>query len=402
MTFLFKLKLEIILLLTAAMTSCVLIRPNKFKKSLKKTALISRNFNETIKFNYKTWIYIKAKINNSEKQDEFIFDTGSPCTFSFKTKNDLKLVTKRLFHLGSYKVDYGFTNAEIGNIKYDNLAFLIMDHGLFNRPNTAGIIGVNAVQSAICEINFKDTTITISDTISNFKNITNAYKIKFKPLSSQQTPVIKLLINSKDTITAFIDTGEPEFIQFNQNFDLKMVKSEHPESVKTKYGNVNQQGSKVKKDSIYEVSYVKLNSIKLGDLELNSPIIRRESYYKGKNLVGLDFLQNFIVTIDWVHQDLYLKSIQNIPPISNISTYGFECYKFKGVLKVAELYKGSLAEKLGIKCGDEILEINNQDVQKIDKHFIEIINNPLPNDMEILIKFKNKDKEINLKKTTIF
>lgn len=392
----------IFLTFLVAISSCVLIRQKKFRKSLKTSALVSNNFQDSFKFSLSQWILVKAKLNGTQQEQTFILDTGSPCTYSFKTKDELNLQTKKLFRLGSYKTDYGVSDAQIGNIEFKNLQFLAMDFALFKWQKVSGIIGVNAMQNSIWEINFRDTIITVSGTLANFKNITNAFKTKFKPYSEQQTPVVKLLINNKDTVTAFIDTGEPGFIKFNSDFDISALKVKQPETVRTAYYDINDQGKKLKKKSIYERDYIKLNSLKIGDFKLDSSIVEKVSLYKGKNLVGLSFLKNFIVTIDFKNNDLYLKPLEKTHFPTNIASYGFECFKRKDFLEVDFIYKSSLAEQLGIKCGDKIIKINNQDIKDIDDNTLKSLSDDLPSDKEIVISFKGREKEITLKKVPIF
>lgn len=383
-------------------TSCVIVRQNKFRKSLKTSALTSRNFQDSFKFSLTNWILVKAKLNGTQQEQTFILDTGSPCTYSFKTSDELNLKTKKLMRLGSYKTDYGFADAQIGNIAYQNLQFLAMDAMLFEWQKVSGIIGVNAMQNSIWEINFKDTFITVSDTLAHFTNIKNAFKVKFNPFNEQQTPVIKLTINNTDTLLAFIDTGEPGFIKFNSDFDVKTIKEKQPESVKTAYYDINDQGKKLKSKSIYEREYIKLNSLKVGDFELESSIVERVNLYKGKNLVGLGFLKNFIVTIDFKNHDLYLKPLEKSHFLKNIDSFGFDCFKRNGFLEVDKVYRGSLAEKAGIKCGDKITKVNNQDIKDLDEETLQSLYDELPSNKEIILKFKDKEKEIVLKKTPIF
>ncbi|MFZ9576684.1 MAG: PDZ domain-containing protein [Bacteroidia bacterium] len=383
-------------------TSCVIVRQKEFRKSLRTSALTSRKFQDSFKFNLSQWILVKAKLNGTQQDQTFILDTGSPCTYSFKTRDELNLRTKKLFHFGPYKSGYGFTDAQIGNLEFHNLQFLAMDAMLFEWQKVSGIIGVNAMQNSIWEINFKDTLITVSDTIANFTNIKNAIKVKFKPFNEQQTPVIKLAINNTDTLLAFIDTGEPGFIKFNSDFDVKAIKEKQPESIKTAYYDINDKGKKLKNKSVYERDYIKLNSLKIGDLELKSSIVERVNLYKGNNVVGLGFLKNFIVTIDFKNHDLYLKPLEKSHFLKNIDSFGFDCFKRNGFLEVDKVYRGSLAEKAGIKCGDKITKVNNQDIKDLDEETLQSLYDELPSNKEIILKFKDKEKEITLKKTPIF
>lgn len=381
-------------------SSCVFLRQGKFKKSLKKSSITSANFPTKIKFTYDHWIFIKAKLNNSGSEREFMLDTGSPCTYCFRTKNDVNLKSRKFLRFGVLKMDYGSSPADIANIKYDKLSYMVSDMAFCWRKTNSGYIGVNAMQNLIWEFNFQDTTITVSDTLSDFTNIREASKIPFTLLSEQQTPVIKLVVNSGDTITALLDTGNDNLLQLNSKFDISKVRQSCSDCVATLYYNINEMGENVRRDSIFEVNYIKATSVKLGDLELNSPVLIHKPMYSGKNLVGLALFKNFIVTIDWKHYFIYLKPIESQNNLNSKLSYGFKCDKIGKKLKVTEIFRNSIAEKEGIKCGDEILKIDNKPFDEIDEKIINSINSEETYSADIIVHFSNK--EIRFKKDKIF
>jgi hypothetical protein len=384
----------------AIVSSCTLVRLNKFKNSLGKSTIVSADFPVCFKFTFSEWIFLKAKLNNSSIVQDFFLDTGSPYTYCFKTKKSAILKSKKLLRFGDFRFDYGASNAEIASIKYSNLAYLVSDMAHCWKKNNSGYIGVNAMQNSIWEFNFQDTTIKVSDTLSDFQNVTGAYKVKFKPLGKQQTPVVKIVINNNDTITAFIDTGCDKFLQLNSRFGKKSSKLFCPDCVRTSYKNINQMGEHMRRDSIVETNFIKTNSFKIGDLELTTAIINQSPLYKGKNLIGLGFLKNFIVTIDWKHYFIYLKPFSNKQVVTKRTTYGFKCDQIDKVLKVTEILRNDIADNEGIKCGDEILKINNIAALDIDQNTIDSINDELPTDTEIVVQFKTK--EVRFKKHDFF
>lgn len=361
--------------------------------------LQNQNFLETIKFELKSWIFIKAKLNHSATASTFLLDTGSPCTYTFKTSKELNMKSKKFIRFGEYKSDYGYSDLEIGKVRYQNIVSLFMDNGLFNYLKVAGMIGVNAMQNSIWEINFEDTTITISDNLSHFKNISSTYLIPFKPYSEQQTPVVKLAINGNDTISAFIDTGHLSSFYFNSSF-LNDSKQQANLNMKTLYCDVSENGKKLGKRTMYKRDLIQLNSLKIGDLEFEQVLAERMNLYKGKNLIGLDFLKNFIVTIDWIHFNLYLKPIAGRAVSSNLASYGFEFYKKGEVLRIAYVVKGSQAEAFGLKCEDEVYTINGQKIKDVPKEFLDLISNDIPSDQ--IIEIGLKDKTMRLKKDLLF
>ena len=382
------------------LSSCALVRQKKFKNSLAKSTVSSTDFPVSFKFTFDKWIFVKAKLNNSSIAQNFFLDTGSPCTYCFKTKDSTDLQSKKLLRFGGLKIDYGTSTAEIASIKYNDLAYLVSDLAYCWKKYNSGYIGVNAMQNSIWEFNFQDTTIRISDTLSDFQNVIGAHKVRFKPLSKQQTPVVKIAINNIDTITALIDTGNDKFLQLNSKFDTKSITLSCSDCIRTSYYNINQMGEHVKRDSIIETNFIKAKSIKIGNLELTDAVLNQTPIYKGKNLIGLGFLKNFIVTIDWKQFVIYLKPFVNKQSITKKTTYGFKCDKIDKVLKVTEIFRNDVADKEGIKCGDEILKINRVAAQDIDQNIIDSINSDVSSDQEIAVQFKTK--EVRLKRHDIF
>jgi hypothetical protein len=235
----------------------------------------------------------------------------------------------------------------------------------------------------------------------------NGYKIKFNPDTDQKTPVLKLVINDVDTIEAFLDTGYPGFIQTNKKYTYDKIKTNNPEFIVHSYSKETEfeKLQKKRKDTKAYSSFVKINSLKIGDYEVKNTLIYSEENYEGQNLIGTAFLENFNFTIDWINSDVYLSPIENKKPVSNISTYGFNCSKKDEKLIVTVIYLDSDVYKAGIKIGDEIIAINDEllDEGKLDlKKIINDRNSISPSEKVIKIKFKNKNEECIYKKYEIY
>ncbi|MDI1234138.1 MAG: hypothetical protein PSX81_07650 [bacterium] len=338
-------------------------------------------------------IIVNAKINNQNNYQNFMFDTGSPLTYSFKTKDSFNIVTKKLFRLGSQKFDYGSGSINFGNVKFNNAAFLVTDYIMDEYKEVDGLIGSSLLQTSICEINFADSTIKISNELKNFTNLQNSYCSTFDPSEAQGTPIVKIGIG-KDTLTAFIDTGFSGLIKLNQKTKIFLEKSSIKESsINGRYfGGSN-------KDHFFNRIYYKINRLGILGMDIDSLVVMKYPEYYGRNLVGLAFLKKFIVTIDWIHHRIYIKPIEDIHFKQNIFTYGFTCWMQDNQLRVYELHKGSEFEKAGIKSGDVILTINNS--TDFSKSVISSINSNEPSNDSIQIKIKNKST-FTLKKNKIF
>lgn len=375
------------------LASCGFIRMKKFARTLENRSIVSKDFVEKIKFRQDDmYIYINAKVNRDTIEREFILDTGSPTFFFTKAEDVLDLDLKRLYNFGkNNRAKQGVTNVKIGSIEYENLGYIFQE----TKGNHLGMIGCNTMQNTIWSFNFKDSVITISDNIENFENLSGYYKVPFKPRLTQETPYVKTVVNGKDTVSLMVDTGHPTFIT-GYEWDENKFQIDSSD-IQIARINRNLFGGKYKRDSILTKQYFRINSLEIGDYRLNNIVITGGVY-----IMGLDFMKNFDITIDWKNHQFYFKENGTNDFPKNIYTYGFRIRKFDNKLKIYMIYDNSLASKLGVKLGDEILSINGVSADNINEDVFDKINNELPFDNEVLFRIKGMDKNLNLKKEELF
>ena len=373
-------------------SSCLVIRKKEVAKVIGHVEPEPATYCFTVKTKITDILSVSAKIGNQANEQDFMFDTGSPLTYSFKTKDSFNIAAKKYFKIGSYKCDYGTGAVTFGNVKFNNAGFIVTDHILREYPEVDGLIGSSLLQTSICELNFADSTIKISNDLANFTNIKNSYAGSFEPSEAQATPIVKIAIG-KDTLTAFIDTGFSGLIKFNGNVKL-------PPGAATKrewYRNVKYFGGS-KKDLFVNGAYYQVSRLGISGLQLDSMIIWQDPKYYGRNLVGLAFLKKFIVTIDWAHHRIYLKPIEELH-FRQIHTYGFTCWMQDKQLRVMDIYKGSDIEKAGVRSGDVIAGINN--TNDFSEAMISGINSNKPGNDSIQLEIKGRPA-ITLKKQRLF
>jgi predicted aspartyl protease len=388
-----KIASSIIILTFLILSSCVLSRKKNLEKKLENVDPDPKTYTFTLKTKITDILSVKAQIGGRPGTRNFMFDTGSPLTYSFKTKDSFNIISKKLFRLGSNKFDYGSGSIKVGTVTFNNAGFLVTDYVLSDYGEVDGIIGSSILQTSICEINFVDSTIRISNDLENFTNIQNTYSCSFEPSESQGTPIVKITIG-KDTITAFIDTGFSGTLKLNNNVKIPPSAAEKQEV----YCNLKYFGV-AKSDNIIRMNYYQPKRLSISNINLDSMIIGQDQKYKGRNLIGLSFLKKFIVTIDWIHHRIYFKPIESLRLKKNVHTYGFTCKVYDGQLRIFHVYSGSEIEKAGIKSGDVILAINNS--KEFSDTIISSINSHDPGSDSIQILLKN-NFALHLKKNKLF
>ncbi len=265
--------------------------------------LSQTEFKVNIHFYYKCkYTYIDVEIN--QKTYTFLFDTGWDVTHIDKslwheldfTPIDRFKTTGTSIKTG--KVQYGFLSSlTIGGINFDNIGVGINDMSFIkstfeDKRKIYGIIGTNILRKAIWQIDYQNQTLQCANAIQKLKPVAKAYRIPMIPKTKDGWGYTKVAINFNGVVEHFIfDTGSYGSFTSNTTFLT------HLENEQVHFERIA--------DTINAKEKVKLEFLYLEDLFLPGPIITIENNIK--NLLGNGFLEDYIVTIDWFENILYLQ-----------------------------------------------------------------------------------------------
>ena len=263
----------------------------------KNGSLIQRDCFVEIPFQYiNKHIFIDVDINN--KKYTFLFDSACEINAIDKsisneigynllkkidvsgssiTKNEVDLI--EIFKISISNLDYENTNGFI-----QDLTFIKKN---YENINVQGIIGNNLMRKSNWQIDYKNKIIRISDKTDKFSFSKTDFIIE---LSKKKWGLgyIDLKIDSKKHKFIF-DTGSSGRFTANKSF--------------IKYFNDSNENN-----SDLEKLIVNTQNIKLGNVELKNEKISLENGVS--SLIGNDFFQDYILTIDWSNNLIYL-STQN-------------------------------------------------------------------------------------------
>ncbi|HEX6182239.1 MAG TPA: PDZ domain-containing protein, partial [Chitinophagaceae bacterium] len=85
-------------------------------------------------------------------------------------------------------------------------------------------------------------------------------------------------------------------------------------------------------------------------------------------LIGNDILRRFNVIINYDRRDIYLLPNSHFRDPFDYSYTGLGIYKIDGEVVVADIMKGSPAEKAGFQSGDIIIAINNNFTKNVQQY----------------------------------
>lgn len=295
----------------------------------------------------------------------FLLDTGAPNVLSKELCEKLKLKKSRSIKTvdsqgNSSVLDYvkvpkitiknavfTSTTAAVADLKHaDAIACLNID----------GLIGSNLMRKAYWQIDSKNNIVRIATSRNKLVVPENSYSIPFTT-EITGTPLIHLKIGQTTIKALKMDTGSVGFLSTDYEYYNELKTNEYILAERSSYGtsSVGLFGTS-EKDTIKQVL---LKNFSMGNLMLSDQIIdlKRSKH----SLLGMSFLKNYLVTIDWNNNVLFLSpdgEFQN----SFAESFGISLLKEGDKMVVSLISEGSVAQQMGIKVGDVVLRVNDVDV----------------------------------------
>ncbi len=358
----------------------------------------------------KNTIFIKAKINNSNQQYNFIFDTGAIDAIDEGLANKLGL--KKISSLtakdeGGISKKTNIVNIEqliIGNIIEKDLGFASLNLDFVSKMlNTQvdGIIGNNFFKYFTITLNYQDSTISFSNNTKPLHKMDNGYIIPFKQsISNGYAPQVKCTLNNGFTTNAIIDCGNGGSILIPKSDIEKSNLLKYNTYISSKgYGSLGAMGLNKKNDSSNIDYLIQLNHFGIDSLHCSN--LLAQSTNSNIGLIGYEFLSQFKVIINYPEKQLILIPFKQ--PVSfknNRNETGFGAIKTdEGNFKVINVWEKSQADSAGIKIGDEIIELNS--IKTIDlsyQAYHSIINDDNIYKYYLQIKSNGIERKVVLKK----
>jgi hypothetical protein len=367
-----------------------------------------------VKTQYHVNEYITATININDTIGKCIFDTGSSffCIDSIFAKK--KIFSKKGFN---YMISGAGDSREKVFIIKDTLNFYLNNSSFSNNINVVlnlkKIVGNNAdfISGNYLFSNYNVRVDSKKNTFEPFTDLTidlsKFKKIPFLLINGKVIINANLFFDKKNNITGkfLIDTGDPGQISINNSdivFDLeKKIKNKvYYESIMAGIGGKS-TGFRFNSLSIDILNYNVTNII-TNCTKNNTGGLSTANYFDGT--IGYGFLKKFDFIVDFKSKLLYLKpnyrfNIQYLHPPLGFSYIDLR-NEAKG-LKVISIIKNSPAVIAGILLNDQILQINNIPIDKIDLD--KFVDKLKASDVLLLkIKRGNEDMEIKFKLNVFF
>ena len=318
--------------------------------------LESSDFRSIVSFDYDSgWIVVKAKVNGSEREFDFIFDTGAQTVFSDSLFRQLGIDDYDRVKIETDTAAHAFRNEivsleslELGGVKFGNIGGMVVEsseYDMLNCVSPYGIIGYNVLQTCIFQIDYKKKQILITDRIDSVESASDIKWVGYTT-SGQETPIIPAVINDSINVDLFFDTGFKGTVSLSSGTLYNSFSSQYPDRIAkyTARPTITLAGGK-DVDS-YQKMLFKTSTFVFGPNVTGDIIVSvadtPEGNYTG--LIGSKFLEDFIVTLDYRNKRVGFLPNGEINRHDRKTTFGLSYAPVDNRLIVSAVYKGSEAE----------------------------------------------------------
>lgn len=316
-------------------------------------------------------ILLEAGLEGASSAISFVIDSGAPMTIAPRLAREFDL--KTLATIGLLGPEGGHLSVPVTRIPTLTIAGIeFNDVGAVvdwvEPPNplaclsTGGLMGASLLQTAIWQIDFQSNEVTITNALAKLPGLAQAMKIPFKRADAAGSPRISVGVSDADDVSLLLDLG------FNGSIAIPIALLEKSGDRIADAAPIEegQSSSTVFGQKSSTARIVTLRELRIGDLRLKDfPVVTGTAVSDFH--VGVDFLRNFRVTVDWLNDDLYLEPRGKIDALySSFATYGFKPELRDDKLVVGALWRESAAEKAGMKLGDQLITIGKHDTSATD------------------------------------
>jgi hypothetical protein len=352
-------------------------------------------------------IYVKAKINDTQKEYKFILDTGGPTIIDERLAKELNLEKGEELPMGQEGGKAYLTRKGIiiglGDLKVKDFIVVVADlpEILHPCPNVDGFIGSDFLRFFQVTIDYRQKRIVLSRSDYPLEPVAGAYEADIQLLFPFRFPLVKYKVDEDIEAQAMLDTGSPFAVVFPLSLIERQKFTENNKPIKSK--GLIAKWPFTSADCNY---IARVKSIKIGALEIQDiPVLYAElpgnvSY----SLLGNDFLSHFLITIDYPKNKLFMLPYGDSEFKKNLFSTGLGLVKDESDRTLVQgFWEGSPADKGGIQLIDEVLEINSRGTKDLTLREInKILENDMIETVELLIRGPQGEKKLALRKEMLF
>ncbi|MDR6922845.1 retropepsin-like aspartic protease [Chryseobacterium sp. 2987] len=334
---------------------------------------------------------IKVTIEN--ELHNFVFDTGAFTIISSELRDKIASKKTKIIFEGidgnnvKSKMDvFSIKNIQVSNLNIKEANFSFADIGWISSRacmKISGIFGANLMKDKIWQLDFKNKKIVTFDKADN-SIYSNTTAFPFITESFTEVPKVNLTIRNQNIEYVF-DSGSGMGLTLNQQ-TYNLVKDDNFLIFE---GFLAQSINSVSKGE----RQVDLMEVEMNNTSFGNQII--DSSTSARNLIGTRFMQNYLITLDFINKKMTLIPNGNKP---EYKTFGIALAPMKDdLIIVNKLQISQLAE---LNLSDKIIKVNGIDISKITPEIFCEVKKTLDTSQTITIE-NAEHKKITLEKKNV-
>lgn len=291
-----------------SLASCAAFRGSKL---MSKTSTQSNSFKAVTKAEINMDLMI-VKVEINGKFYRFLWDTGAICVIDEKLQKELgfkKQYNSKVRDSGNRVRTLKYVKVpelKISNIPFYNVGAVVAnlhESATLNCLNLDGIIGGNLMKAAHWQMDLEKNQLMFSNELDSLNvDTTNSSVIEFI-IRNNGTPWVEVFSDTNKMGYVTFDSGFAGFYSASSNKFPVTDPSKHPFYPHLGYNSSGLYGTSKSLTTRQKIS------ISIDSVNHYSNV---GSLIEGKKpLIGIDFMKQYNITIDWIDQKMYLLPIEN-------------------------------------------------------------------------------------------
>ncbi len=287
----------------------------------------------------------------------FVVDTGCTCTVVDTALRSELVSTGANAQLNGGHAGHALYNlrgAQVGKTRQVvDGPTLCMDLGLPREASgydIRGIIGMSFLKRHVIRIDFDSGTLAILASASRSSG--HAFPLSY---NATDLPLLDAQVAPDDSIRFIIDTGSnaSEVSLTGYRFG-DLVENGRLERIGASHATAGVEGQAMLRGG--RLSELCIGTFKHAGVDASA---------SRANKIGLPLLSRYIVTFDFPHDRVYLKPGKRFAEPSSFGASGIAIGRFGSKTRVKSVAPGSPADVAGVKPGDELVRIDDNDVSSM-------------------------------------
>jgi predicted aspartyl protease len=323
--------------------------------------------------------YIKARINNSEKEYCFVFDTGAGSTVLDKQilkEVDVEIAPEKEKMETSVNVvetDISLNNnISVNGFNLSGVKLYIEDLSRLNTgPNgekIAGAIGFELLKNYVSFINYQDNYIELyapGTTIYSNAEVLPIF------LYEDQLPAFRATITTESgqalPVNLIFDSGAGFTASLSSNF-IKKHSLEQNLKTKVQVPVIGGAASSASFNYLSSLSQLNIGSFQFAQVPVNfststSGAMSQETI---DGVIGMDLVKRFNVVFDHTNKTMKLIANENIDVPFNFNLTGLSFRTKDNQIVISNVMNDSPAAKAGINAGDIVVSVDEKEFGGVD------------------------------------